>query len=1106
MASPLDPIASLRAALRGHYEIEREIGQGAFATVYLARDLKHERKVALKVLNADPTSETGELRFIREIRTLARLQHPNILPLHDSGHVEALLYYVMPYVSGDTLRDRIARERQISVETSCNIARDIADALAYAHAQGVIHRDIKPENILLSTGHPILADFGIARAIDLAGVRQLTRTGSASPGTPPYMSPEQLMGDKELDGRSDIYSLGCVLFEMLTGKPPFAGKEGFVKRFTEPPPAASQLRKDLPDWVDEAIAGALQRAPEDRYATAKQFFLALCEPGASGESIRGRDPPKRSSAHGANLRVPAVSSDSQQNARERPVLPSGEAVASDEISNDNNPHHLRSLLERIRVHPKLTAALVVGVLAGALAVASPGKRPRLFSGLGGGIPLDSARFAVLPFAGSGQLGVHVASAFYDAFTVWGGLPLVPDTKVAQATAERGLPITESQAMEIGKQLGAGKVIWGTASGNAGSARVRVHLYDVRSGESKDDFVFDETNSAGNNYSLAANRLLGVRDRPSAADGCNRGTRSFVAWSACGLGHVALKKWNIGDAERQFRMAIAADADYATPRLWLAQILSWQGFDTRGEWRDQVARAITQEASLSPRDSTLATALSALAVGQFPVACRAYTDLTRSSQRDFVAWYGLGECQARDSLVVSSRGLSPSGWHFRGSYDAAAKSYMRAVRIEPGAHTLLSFDRMQLLLPTAPVQIRMGRGEPPARRMFAAYPTLTRDTLSFVPYTFDAFARLSASEIATQRAALEHDSDMLLEFALNWTQQSSEDPAAFEALADVLETRGQLSDGTGAIPSALSAIHRARALASDADQRVRVRAREVSIRFKRSEFALARTLADSVLDEVNDSGHADLRLLGGLAGLTGKLARATDLARLSGVYRPASGLDIPTSVSAPAAAFFTNAAFGVCGPATDRIEEELDRNISSAFSEDDRERARAELKSRPISLLAPCTNGMASLKIPNAIDKPLRMQQALARHDPHLLKVLLDSATAVTRTQRPSDLSLDYAYQLSWIRVASGDTASAIQYLDIALGALPSLSSGSLRDIAPAAAAVRAMALRADLAAQKDPQTARRWASAVVALWGGADPPLRPVVGRMRSLAGITNRK
>src|SRR5690349_12654457 len=275
LAPPQDPIASLRAALRGHYEFERELGQGAYATVYLARDLKHERKVAIKVLHADPNSEMGELRFIREIRMLARLQHPNILPLHDSGHVETLLYYVMPYVSGETLRDRIDRERRLSCDAACVIAREVADALAYAHAQGIIHRDIKPENILLSAGHPMLADFGIARVIDIAGVRQLTRTGMGSPGTPAYMSPEQLLGDNAVDARSDTYSLGCVLYEMLAGKPPFAGKEGFVKRFTEPPPDIAQARPDAAGEVSAILKKCLAREPDDRFQTAQDFASAL---------------------------------------------------------------------------------------------------------------------------------------------------------------------------------------------------------------------------------------------------------------------------------------------------------------------------------------------------------------------------------------------------------------------------------------------------------------------------------------------------------------------------------------------------------------------------------------------------------------------------------------------------------------------------------------------------------------------------------------------------------------------------------------------------------------------------------------------------------------
>ncbi|MDQ6769199.1 MAG: serine/threonine-protein kinase, partial [Gemmatimonadota bacterium] len=295
--TPEDPIGPLRAALAGRYEIEREIGQGAFATVYLAKDARHERQVALKVLNADPTSETGELRFIREIRMLARLQHPNILPLHDSGHVESLLYYLMPYVSGETLRARMNRERQLPIDIAIRISCEAADALSYAHTQGIIHRDIKPENILLSGGHAIVADFGIARVIDVTGVQQLTRTGMGGPGTPAYMSPEQLMGDRQLDGRADIYSLGCVLYEMLTGKPPFAGKEGFVKRFTEPAPRPSSVRKEVPHWLDAVVARTLARDPDERYGRAEDLVRALSDrsavdvaPAATARSSHGFDP------------------------------------------------------------------------------------------------------------------------------------------------------------------------------------------------------------------------------------------------------------------------------------------------------------------------------------------------------------------------------------------------------------------------------------------------------------------------------------------------------------------------------------------------------------------------------------------------------------------------------------------------------------------------------------------------------------------------------------------------------------------------------------------------------------------------------------------------
>jgi eukaryotic-like serine/threonine-protein kinase len=280
----IDPIAALRSALSGRYEIVRLVGEGAFATVYLAKDLKHDRDVAIKVLRPFPADENWKRRFLQEIRLLARLQHPNILPLYDSGQAESLLYYVMPYVKGETLSNRLTRERPLVIDTACAIAREVADALAYAHNESVVHRDIKPSNILLSDGHAVVADFGVARAIGLANREDLTRTGDFVPGTPLYMGPEQLLGVTATDNRSDIYSLGCVLYEMVTGMPPFAGRNSMSDRFTGPAPLASVRRRGVPRWLDETIAKALATKPEDRFQHAGELSEIL-----SGSSLSASD-------------------------------------------------------------------------------------------------------------------------------------------------------------------------------------------------------------------------------------------------------------------------------------------------------------------------------------------------------------------------------------------------------------------------------------------------------------------------------------------------------------------------------------------------------------------------------------------------------------------------------------------------------------------------------------------------------------------------------------------------------------------------------------------------------------------------------------------------
>jgi len=294
-------LPALNAALTGRYSIEREVGAGGMATVYLAHDVRHDRKVALKVLRPELSAILGAERFLTEIKTTANLQHPHILSLFDSGEADGTVFYVMPYIEGESLRDRIKRDHQLPVDEAVRIAREVADALEYAHKQGIVHRDIKPENILLHGGHAMVADFGIALAASkVEGGSRMTETGM-SLGTPHYMSPEQAMGEREITPKADIYALGCVLYEMLTAEPPFTGASAqaiFARVLTDEPRSLTLQRKTIPPHVEAAVRTALQKLPADRFASAKAFAEAIADPKytggqqraelASGKAERGR--------------------------------------------------------------------------------------------------------------------------------------------------------------------------------------------------------------------------------------------------------------------------------------------------------------------------------------------------------------------------------------------------------------------------------------------------------------------------------------------------------------------------------------------------------------------------------------------------------------------------------------------------------------------------------------------------------------------------------------------------------------------------------------------------------------------------------------------------
>jgi len=455
------PAETLRAALEGRYTFERELGRGGMAIVWLARDLRHDRPVALKVLHPDLSAGLGPERFLREIRTTARLDHPHILPLLDSGEAAAgtreaggreaggpgaagvLLWYTMPFVEGESLRDRLRREGQLPVDQALRIAAETADALDCAHEHGIIHRDIKPENILLSRGHARVADFGIARALE-AAAGDLTATGLAV-GTPAYMSPEQASGGA-LDARSDVYALGCVLYEMLAGEPPFTGPTAqavIAKRFAGEPTPLRRVRPSVPEAVEHAVRKALAPVPADRFASAAEFARALAVTGATA-------------APAPTAGTPTVA------------------------------------LPRRRRVPVLVATLAVGFVLG-LGVLFGWLRSHGDGG-GGDAGAGLKRVAVLPFENLGQAGdEYFADGLADA--VRGKLAALPNLQVAARASSAQYKRTTKSPQQIGRELGVQYLLTGTVrwvKDAAGQGRVQVspELVQVATASTKWQEPFD----------------------------------------------------------------------------------------------------------------------------------------------------------------------------------------------------------------------------------------------------------------------------------------------------------------------------------------------------------------------------------------------------------------------------------------------------------------------------------------------------------------------------------------------------------------------------------------------------------------------------------------
>jgi serine/threonine-protein kinase len=623
----------LSAALAGQYRLERELGHGGMARVYLAEDLKHGRRVALKLLRPDLAALIGVDRFLAEIRTMAGLQHPRILPLFDSGLARLpaggggsdidLPYYVMPYVAGETLRARLERERQLPVAEALRIAIHVAGALDHAHRHGVIHRDIKPENILLHEAEAVVADFGIALALGAAATDRLTETGLTL-GTPVYMSPEQLLGERDIDGRSDFFALGCVLYEMLAGEPPHTGTSHqaiVAKRLSQAILPLRSIRDTVPPAVDTALARALAKAPADRFATGREFAAAL---GSEVEST----PP-----------------------------------------NGSMRSHPRRRLQLAGVLGLLLLAAVTW-LARFPAAPVPG--------------LDPDRLAVAPFDVTGP-GLEVwregvVDLLARTLDGAGSLRTVSPTVVLRGWAGRS---DRASALTLGRRTGAGIVATGSLTGlGAGRVRLRATLLDVRSDEQLGEVEVEgsavELGVLADSLGLGILRTLS-RTRPVAAvRQAAIGSAPLGALKAFLAGEQAYRRGSYDSALVAYQEALTQDSTFTLAMYRMGQVLGWSPPSAAAyQPADNYARqAFQRNHGLSARDSLLVSAESLSWAGEQHVEYLVQSlarrqEAVRRFPADPEAWIALGEYRYHAPVGF--------GRNLREALDA----FERAIELDPG---------------------------------------------------------------------------------------------------------------------------------------------------------------------------------------------------------------------------------------------------------------------------------------------------------------------------------------------------------------------------------------------------------------------------------------
>lgn len=1034
------------------YAVEGVIGRGGTALVYRARDRVRGIDVAIKLMREDSMGALSIERFLLEIRQTAKLPHPHIVPVLDSGQTDGRPYFVLPFMNGGTLREKLQKEKQLQFEDVITLGVTIAKALEFAHAHGVIHRDVKPENILYTDGQPCLADFGTARALERAANDPTTSTGVVR-GTAAYMSPEQASGERDYDGRTDIYSLACVLYECIAGIQPFVGPSAqaiISQRLAHSPRPVSVYRPTVPKELEQVLEKATAMLPADRYQRAGEFAAAL------------------------------------------------ESVALVQTASRTTPDSVRLRVSRSR------RVLVVGVIAAAAGIvaavtARGGIRISFFSD---GPVVDTTLVAISPVVTTGAPADFAGQELLvQGLRGWTGVSTVETFAMNDAIRRRGrgeaanvttASLSVETIADLAKQLGAGRFIKSQLTSGAGLRSLYATLYDVRTRRDlykasvplpADSARWPEA------YAALIDSLMlrgGRDDRALASRARSRNLPSFQAFQ---LARSALADWDLDRADSLFRASAAFDPTFTLASLWAAQVENWKG-EPVTTWSLFARRAAEDTLSLLPQERNQARALAALASADYESACGRYRAMTGQASTDFIGWFGLGECRRLDRLVIRDA-TSRSGWRYRSSYHRAILAYEKAFQVLPSSYRGLQprgFEQLRQLLFTSP---RLRRGYVPGGPQdgFLSRPALAGDSLVFVPFPIEIVNRgTPLNDPAAEERAWQRNRRIFKGIVTGWGTVFQQSASVKEGVAISLEMLGD--------PAAADSFHAALSMTTDPSTQLRLLVSEAFVRMK---FAVSENpknldgisaLADSVLRTFRPASSTDAELLARLATLTGRCAEAERLAEQASDEFEGNNYVTPL-ISRQTRAF--RARFLAGCEADNALPDAATALRKAGTPAVEARRIALQMLGDLPAFRFPADSIWIRTMTDTAGDYvPATERLILAGDVPRARQKLLPITTA-RLARSTGDFGVDGAVVDARLWLAIGDTSTATRLLDKALTELryaPSLSANSFVVNQLRVGAIgRAMELRARISG-RDLATRSRWLAGVTALWSKADPEVR----------------